>query len=236
MMGGMGIFEFPAMIEPDGSMGNLIVAIVGVVLTMIIAFAMTMLFYKEDAPAKLPEETGNTAADNKAEHTAESGKNAENVKNEQLISRLEIASPIKGGVIRQADMKDEAFGSGALGKGAAILPEEGKVYAPDDGVISAFFPTLHAIGVMTDMGAELLIHVGLDTVQLNGEGFHAFVSEGDRVKKGQLLLEFDITFIQGKGYCIETPVLVTNADDYLDVVETSALQVNHGEELLRILD
>ncbi len=103
-------------------------------------------------------------------------------------------------------------------------------------MISAFFPTLHAIGVTTDMGAELLIHVGLDTVQLNGEGFHAFVSEGDRVKKGQLLLEFDITFIQGKGYCIETPVLVTNADDYLDVVETSALQVNHGEELLRILD
>lgn len=236
MMGGMGIFEFPAMIEPDGSMGNLIVAIAGVVLTMIIAFAMTMLFYKEDATAQLPEKTGNTVADSKTENTAEAGKNTENVKNEQLISRLEIASPIKGRVIRQADMKDEAFGSGALGKGAAILPEEGKVYAPDDGVISAFFPTLHAIGVTTDMGAELLIHVGLDTVQLNGEGFHAFVSEGDRVKKGQLLLEFDRTFIESKGYCIETPVLVTNADDYLDVVETSALQVNHGEELLRILD
>ena len=152
------------------------------------------------------------------------------------MKRFEIASPIKGTVIRQEDMKDEAFGSGALGKGAAVLPEEGKVYAPADGVISAFFPTLHALGITTDFGAELLIHVGLDTVQLNGEGFQAFAAEGDRVKKGQLLLEFDQEFIKSKGYCLETPVLVTNADDYLEVAETLAEQVNCGDELLKILD
>ena len=133
-------------------------------------------------------------------------------------------------------MKDEAFGSGALGKGVAIQPEEGRVLAPADGVVSAFFPTLHAIGITTDLGAEILIHVGLDTVQLNGEGYQAFVSEGDRVKKGQLLLEFDIALIESKGYLTETPVLVTNAEDYLDVVETSSEYVNAGEELLKILN
>ena len=133
-------------------------------------------------------------------------------------------------------MKDEAFGSGALGKGVAILPKEGKVFAPADGVISAFFPTLHAIGITTDTGAELLIHVGLDTVQLNGEGYTAKAAEGDRVKKGQLLLEFDIALLQAKGFCIETPVLVTNADDYLDIMETSAESVNAGELLLNIIN
>ncbi len=232
MMGGMGIFEFPAMIEPDGSLGNLIVAGVGVVLTMVIAFTATMIFYREDAPA----------AEALAEPASESVQEAEKTeasaqqKEKQLVNRLEIASPIKGKVVKQADMKDEAFGSGALGKGVAVQPEEGKVYAPADGVISALFPTLHAIGITTDTGAELLIHVGLDTVQLNGEGYRASVSEGDRVKKGALLLEFDIALIKSRGFSTETPVLVTNAEDYLDVVETSADRVTAGDELLKILN
>ncbi len=232
MMGGMGIFEFPAMIEPDGSLGNLIVAGVGVVLTMVISFTATMIFYREDAPAaEEPAEPANVSVQ-EAEKTEASAQQKE----KQLVNRLEIASPIKGKVVKQADMKDEAFGSGALGKGVAVQPEEGKVYAPADGVISALFPTLHAIGITTDTGAELLIHVGLDTVQLNGEGYRASVSEGDRVKKGALLLEFDIALIKSRGFSTETPVLVTNAEDYLDVVETSADRVTAGDELLKILN
>lgn len=227
MMGGMGIFEFPAMIEPDGSLGNLIVAGVGVVLTMVIAFTATMIFYREEAPAEPASES--VLETKKTETSAQQ-------KEKQLVNRLEIASPIKGKVVKQADMKDEAFGSGALGKGVAVQPEEGKVYAPADGVISALFPTLHAIGITTDTGAELLIHVGLDTVQLNGEGYRASVSEGDRVKKGALLLEFDIALIKSRGFSTETPVLVTNAEDYLDVVETSADRVTAGDELLKILN
>lgn len=232
MMGGMGIFEFPAMIEPDGSLGNLIVAGVGVVLTMVIAFTATMIFYREDAPAA--EEPAEPASESVQE--AEKTEASAQQKEKQLVNRLEIASPIKGKVVKQADMKDEAFGSGALGKGVAVQPEEGKVYAPADGVISALFPTLHAIGITTDTGAELLIHVGLDTVQLNGEGYRASVSEGDRVKKGALLLEFDIALIESRGFSTETPVLVTNAEDYLDVVETSAGRVTAGDELLKILN
>lgn len=204
MMGGMGIFEFPAMIEPDGSLGNLIVAVVGVLITMVLAFGMTMIFYKEDAPVPQTEKSGAKAADDKA---AETEKHNQSGNDARLMNRMEIASPIKGTVIRQEDMKDAVFGSGALG-----------------------------IGITTDLGVELLIHVGLDTVQLNGEGFRAYAAEGDRVARGQLLLEFDQAFIESKGYCMETPVLVTNADDYLDVVETSAAQVNCGDELLRILN
>lgn len=217
MMGGMGIFEFPAMIEPDGSMGNLIVAVAGVALTMVIAFTATMLLYKE------PEET-------------EEIKEAE-PKNQDasIVKKSVIASPIKGTVMKLADMKDEAFSSGVLGKGAAIVPEEGKVYAPADGEITALFPTLHAMGIKTDDGAELLIHIGLDTVQLNGEGFEAHIQNGDRIQKGQLLISFDKELLEEKGYCLETPVLVTNSDDYLEVVEMAEGSIAPGESLLQVL-
>ncbi len=222
MMGGMGIFEFPAMIEPDGSMGNLMVAVAGVLLTMVIAFEATMLLYKE------PEaETGQEDAEPKGAQ--------ENSKEPGMLKKSGIASPIKGKVLKLADIKDEAFASGVLGKGAAVLPEEGKVYAPADGEITALFPTLHAVGIKTDDGPELLIHIGLDTVQLNGEGFEAHVQNGDRIRKGQLLISFDKAFLEGKGYCLETPVLVTNSDEYLDVVETAEGSVAPGEAFLQVL-
>lgn len=116
------------------------------------------------------------------EDTAESEENAGEV----------IASPLKGSVIKLMDVKDEVFASEAMGKGLAIEPEEGLVYAPADGVITTFFPTGHAIGITTDQGAELLIHVGMDTVEMNGDGFEPQKKQDDRVKKGELLLKFNI--------------------------------------------
>ena len=266
MMGGMGIFEFPAMIEPDGSMGNLIVAVVGVVITMVIAFAATMIFYKDDketakvTAAEQNSDTGavggnskdrvsgavvseekqvgteeDTEGDTEGDTDKEAAANRVESAHKGLFNQMEIVSPMKGKVIAQASMKDDAFASGVLGKGAAVLPEEGRVYAPADGVISTLFPTLHAIGIEADGGAELLIHVGLDTVQLNGEGFKAMIAQGDRVKKGQLLLTFDKELIESRGYCLETPVLVTNSDDFLDVVETGAQEIMPGDMLLKVL-
>ncbi len=232
MMGGMGIFEFPAMIEPDGSMGNLIVAVSGVILTMILAFAGTMIFYKEPEKEKaLAVSDGN----GKTEAAGDGKETSNEEKEEGIIRKTEIASPIKGKVLKLCDIQDEAFASGVLGKGVAILPEAGEVYAPANGVVSALFPTLHAIGLTTEEGAEVLIHIGLDTVQLNGEGFEALVAAGDQVKKGQLLIRFDMDFISGKGYCLETPVLITNSDQFLDVVETSSTMVASGENLLNLL-
>ncbi len=222
MMGGMGIFEFPAMIEPDGGLGNLAVAVVGVLLTMVIAFVGTMIFYKETDTQEKAEET--EGKETKGE-----------TKDGSMLRKTEIASPIKGQVLKLSDIKDEAFASGVLGRGAAILPEEGSVYAPADGEITALFPTLHALGMKTEEGAELLIHIGLDTVQLNGEGFEAHIQNGDKVKKGQLLITFDKELLEGKGYCLETPVLITNSDDYLEVLETASGSIRPGEELLKAL-
>lgn len=222
-MGGMGIFELPAMIEPDGSMGNLIVALVGIAITMILAFIVTMILYKEETPKQEEKET--LITEKKQQESCEN----------KMVKQLEIASPIKGTVLKLEKMKDDAFASGVLGKGAAIIPEEGNVYAPADGVITALFPTLHAIGMQADNGLELLIHIGLDTVQLNGEGFWAMVKQGDRVKKGQLLVTFDKEFIESKGFCLETPVLVTNSDDFLEVIETKQIEISPGDCLITVL-
>lgn len=225
MMGGMGIFEFPAMIEPDGSMGNLIVAVGGVIISMVLGFAFTMIFYKEKE----------TVTVQGTEHAQSDLPGSEGEGQEKIIKQVEIASPMKGKVLKLDSVQDAAFASGVLGKGAAVLPEEGKVFAPAFGVVSALFPTLHALGMETDDGIQILIHIGLDTVQLNGEGFEAMVKQGDRVEKGQLLITFDIDFIKSRGYCIETPVLISNSDEFLDVVETSSEQAEPGELFLNVL-
>ena len=148
---------------------------------------------------------------------------------------IELTAPMKGKCVSIKEVPDPTFAEEILGKGIAVIPQDGHVYAPADGKISTVFPTGHAVGITTADGAEILIHIGLDTVQLNGEGFQARVAQGDRVKKGQLLVSFDMAFIEEKGYCLETPVLVTNSDDYLEVVETVAEHVAQGDVLLKVL-
>ncbi len=218
MMGGMGIFEFPAMIEPDGSMGNLIVAVTGVIITMIIAFVMTMVIYKDDKKEEKTENVEETKTENK-----------------KLISNTTLYSPLKGKVMELSQIKDAAFASGVLGKGVAIVPSEGKVVSPVDGTVTTIFPTLHAIGITSDEGVEILIHIGLDTVQLEGKGFKGMVKDGDKITKGQVLIEFDIDYITKEGYCLETPVLVTNADNYLDVISENKDTINYGESIISIV-
>ena len=99
----------------------------------------------------------------------------------------------------------------------AIIPTEGKIYAPFDGTLDLLYDTMHALGLTSDDGIEVLIHVGIDTVKLNGKHFKAHAKSGDEVKKGQLLLEFDLDGIRADGYCIDTPVIITNTDEYGDV-------------------
>lgn len=125
------------------------------------------------------------------------------------------------------------FISGVLGKGAAIIPEEGVVYAPADGEISAFFTTGHAIGIKTTDGLELLIHVGMDTVQLDGKGFTPLAKVGDKVKKGQKLLEFDKELIKAEGYSTVTPVLISNFEQFDEIVATDEKHVRAGDVFLR---
>lgn len=146
-----------------------------------------------------------------------------------------VLSPIKGEVQALSTSKDEAFSSGALGKGVVIVPEDGVVNAPFDGVVRTLFPTKHAIGIVSKEGCEVLIHIGIDTVRLDGEGFQVFVEQGDEVKAGQALVAFDRRHLLEKGYDITTPILVTNYDNYLDIAEISSGHVNVGEPLLAVL-
>lgn len=149
--------------------------------------------------------------------------------------RVIIGSPLKGNAIALTQVEDGAFASEMLGKGLGIVPAEGKVYAPFDGTVEALFATKHAIGLKSEDGIEMLIHIGLDTVKLEGEGFTAHVSQGDKVKKGDLLVEFDIDFIKSKGYSVTTPVIISNTNDYLDVFKCEAETLQVGENAIAIV-
>ena len=156
-------------------------------------------------------------------------------KENPLVKQEILVSPLKGEVKPLSEVKDEAFSKGALGKGIAIEPTEGKVIAPVDGVLTTFFPTGHALGITSDNGAEILIHVGMDTVQLEGKYFTPKAKQGDTVKAGDVLLEFDIKAIKAEGYSVITPVIITNSDNYLDVIETDKKTINYKEDLLTVM-
>jgi beta-glucoside PTS system EIICBA component len=134
------------------------------------------------------------------------------------VRKQTVFSPISGKVLALETIKDETFASGLLGKGVAIVPDNGRVVSPIDGVVSSVFRTSHAIGLTAEDGAEVLIHVGLDTVKLDGKFFTPHVAVDDVVKVGDLLLEFDICAIEAAGYDLTTPVVVSNSDEFIDVL------------------
>ena len=210
--GGLGVFTLPNFIRPDGSTEDLITKIIGIGMTIVIGFVLTWFFYKE------PD----------AEALATASKHVN-------LKTSKITSPIKGEVMTLSSIEDEAFASGLLGKGVAISPSEGKVVAPEDGILTTLFPTNHAIGMTTDEGVELLIHVGMDTVQLEGQHFVPKAKQGERIKKGQVLVEFDMAAIQRKGFSLITPIIVTNSKTFTDVVETQERSAAFGKTLLHVI-
>ena len=143
-----------------------------------------------------------------------------------------IGSPAKGKAVSLKEVNDPTFAEEMLGKGAAVIPEEGKIYAPADGEIGMVFDTLHAVSMTTDFGAEILIHIGLDTVKMKGEGFTGHVKAGDHVKKGDLLLEVDLEKVKAAGYDTITPVIVCNTPDYSSVENVGKGAVNAGDDLI----
>jgi glucose-specific phosphotransferase system IIA component len=126
--------------------------------------------------------------------------------------RVTLDNPVKGKIIKLEEVPDEVFAQKMLGDGFAVDPLEGAVYSPVDGEVKVLFPTLHAVAIETDEGIELLIHIGIDTVELNGEGFSSVIKLGDKVKKGDLLVNFDIETIKKSGKSPITPVIITNMD------------------------
>ena len=224
-MGGLGVFAFPGMINPDGTHTNLIIAVIGALAAVVLAFIITWIIYKD----KEVIENNNTSSSNK---NISSNENS----SDKLLEKETIFSPLKGKLLKLKDSKDEAFGSESLGKGALIIPEEGKVISPVNGTVSTVTPTLHAIGITSDSGIEILIHIGINTVELNGKYFKSNLKEGDKVSIGDILLEFDIDSIVKEGYSIESPIIVVNTDEYLDVLEKeSDVNVNYKDSILTVI-
>lgn len=196
ILGGLGVFGIPSMINPaTNDISSMVGALIAVAIAMAIAFVATYVTFKDD---EVVESTGSIADDTKSDSV--------------------LTSPMTGLVMNLAEVNDAAFSSGALGKGLAILPTVGKLYSPVDGEVVTLFKTKHAIGVKSNTGVEILMHVGMDTVKLDGKYFEAKVNQGDHVKKGDVLLEFDIDAIKGAGYSMVTPVLITNHEKYADLV------------------
>lgn len=132
-------------------------------------------------------------------------------------------------------VNDDTFASEVLGAGVAIRPAEGKVYAPVDGVVTSFHKARHAIGITSFDGVEILIHVGIDTVELEGQYFTGHVKMGDKVKVGDLLLEFDSAKISAAGYDLTTPILITNTSSFLAVLPLEVERVQTGDSIIKIL-
>ncbi|OUQ25584.1 PTS beta-glucoside transporter subunit EIIBCA [Lachnoclostridium sp. An131] len=214
-----GLLALPVYIGGSG-FGNVINAAITIVISMIVTAVATLLLGFDDPVEELAEET--PAVEKKEEEQAPS-------------MRIEIASPVKGTEIPLSEVKDEVFSKNIVGKGAAVIPSEGKVYSPVDGTVASVFDTKHAIGLVSEEGVEVLIHVGLDTVELGGQHFTAHVAQDDKVTKGQLLLEFDMDAIKAAGYDIVTPVVISNTDSYLDVLAADAGEINAGDMLITIV-
>ncbi|MGG7213073.1 beta-glucoside-specific PTS transporter subunit IIABC [Clostridium nigeriense] len=222
------VFATPALIslvqfiDPNGG-SNFINALITLGITVVLAFVLTWILGFED-----PEN------EEEKDDLKEVSKEiiVEEVKSE---SNLIVLSPIEGKAVSLKQVNDVTFSEEIMGKGAAIIPTVGRAVAPVDGTISALFETKHAIGLTSDNGVEILIHIGLDTVKLGGKHFIAHVKSGDRVKAGDLLVEFDIEEIKKEGYEVITPVLVTNTHDYKDILSLIDRDVKEKDELIKAI-
>ncbi|WP_242222620.1 beta-glucoside-specific PTS transporter subunit IIABC [Bacillus cereus group sp. BfR-BA-01380] len=222
MIGGFGIFGIPTYISPkEGLTMGFWGLIISIVVSFVLGFILTYLF-------GLGKEKGT------ADETTVTQKHANRKETVVKAESTTIASPFNGEVMALSTIKDAAFASGALGKGVAIEPSEGKLFSPVSGTVSALFPTNHAIGITSDQGVELLIHIGMDTVQLGGKHFTAHIAQGAHVEKGQLLIEFDIASIQTEGYPVTTPVVITNPDKY-NLVITEGKKIAAGDCLIELV-
>lgn len=230
-LGAAGYIGFPSISPTTGAgwagfFGSLI-------LTTVIAFVASFIWGKKveggnteeaEAPAAAPVAAAAPAAAAPAV-AAEAGES------------VEIGSHMVGSVVLLADVKDPTFSSGALGAGTAVEPTEGKLYAPADGKITVAFPTGHAYGLRTEDGLDLLMHIGMDTVELDGKHFEPKVAKGDTVKRGDVIAEFDIPAIKAAGYPLATPMVITNAKKAatsVEDVQASGASVTNADSLLKV--
>lgn len=219
-MGGMGVFAFPSFVNTathsmkcvlDFGIASLIALVMGFVLTIIVK--IPTLYENE------------TCAD---KYLSRSEKSAETHKK---VSDEIVSAPVSGRSIPLEEVKDEVFASGSMGKGGAIIPEEGLIKSPVSGKVSSVFPTRHSIMLSLDKGADILIHIGINTVNRCGKGFESLVCEGQHVDKGQSLTKFDLHELQNAGYDMTTSIIITNSDDY-EGVELALGDIVTGQKFI----
>lgn len=205
-MAGMGIFATPGFIQNGGNTGVTLMHVgISLIISMGFSFIASYLTYKD-----------------------------ENSEKQTIHNEVDILSPIEGEIVALSEVKDEAFSSEALGKGVCIIPTGHKVVAPVSGTVTNLFPTLHAIGITSDDGVEVLIHIGMDTVNLNGQYFKAYVKQGDLVKVGQTLVEFDRDELLKLNINLQTPVIITNTNNMRSVESCELKKVNTQDIILKI--
>ena len=210
----------PSTVTDPAITSNVGAGAAGAFIAMIIAFLLTYILGFNEASVS-PEN--------------DEKKTEENENFQKSINKETIFSPLKGKVKKLSETKDTVFASGALGKGIVIVPEVGVLTAPADGAVTSIFATKHAIGITSENGAEILIHIGIDTVQLEGKYFETMVQENDKVKKGDMLIKFDIEKIKNEGFSLDTPIVISNSDEYMDVLAVDKDEINNMEQLLTLI-
>lgn len=219
--GSPGFLTLPSYLGGDG-MTDFYFACIGAVVSVVIAFAVSYILYKD------PEEEGEAA---KSEVTGDADQVEKHL--EEAKSVL-IMSPLEGTAVPLEEVSDPTFAEGILGKGVAIQPSDGVVHSPVNGTVVSIFETGHAVGLVSEDGAEVLIHVGLDTVNLKGKYFSVKKKSGDKVKAGDVILEFDKDAILAEGYDVITPVIISNHFNYKEVEILAAGEVKSGKALIEL--
>ncbi|MGU7887013.1 sucrose-specific PTS transporter subunit IIBC [Streptococcus suis] len=220
---GMGVTIIPGATLYVGN-GQLFQYILMVVVSFALGFALTYLFGYEDEEKEVKKPSAST------QETAETLKEAET----GLVAEETLVSPLSGDVVALENVNDPVFSSGAMGKGLAVKPTEGVVYAPADAEVTIAFDTGHAYGLKTTSGAEVLIHIGIDTVSMNGNGFEKLVAAGDKVKAGTPIAKFDAAKIAEAGLDDTTMIIVTNTADFAEVSPLAEGTITHGVEFLKV--
>ena len=214
-----GLAAIPVYISDD--MSNVINACITILISIVATTIVTLILGFDD----IKEENKETSTD----------KIEDLNKSKSIVGEITVASPLEGEVIPLSEVNDDVFAQELMGKGAAIIPTEGKVFAPFNCKVESLFKTNHAIGLKDKNGVELLTHIGIDTVKLGGKFFKSHIKQGDEVKAGDLLIEFDKDAIKDAGYDITTSVIVTNTNDYMDVLGTEKTYVKNNDTLIRVL-
>ena len=217
---GIGLLGFSGFVNPNGDTRNLIIALIATVITMIIAFILTVITYKEVDGYESIEENLEDDLEVKPENSMTTDTN-----------KIEIYSPVNGENIVLENVNDKTFKEELLGKTIAIEPEMGVVVSPFDGEVVAMFQTGHAVGLKSDKGESVLIHVGVDTVNLNGKYFTKNVEQGDKVKRGDVLLKFDIDKIKEEGYDAKVIIVLENSDEYLGIEKINENKVSFTDKI-----